>query len=125
LDRRTEAERERRAKLAAERYDKKRETLRLDLMRTEADAAFFAHVMEAPADSAQQDKAEHRIAERQDAAKQLRSKLGDPEQIVDSSGYFPAERRDMNLSSHMSFWRHPLRRRGGSPARSGAATLCR
>src|SRR6266516_2365487 len=110
LDRRTEVERERRAELAAERYDKERETLRLELMRTEADVAFFAHVLEAPASSTQQDKAEHRIAERQDAAKQLRSRLGDPEQIVDSSGCSPAERRDMNLSSHMSFWRHPLLR---------------
>jgi hypothetical protein len=110
LDRRTEGERERRATLAAERYDKERETLRLELMRTKADAAFFAHVLEAPASSAQRDKAEHRMAERQEAAKQLRSRLGDPEQILDSGGYSPAERREMNLSSHMSLWRHPLLR---------------
>ncbi|GEM_PF-6620424 len=108
MDRRTEAEREGRARLAAETYDKERGTLRLDLLRTDADAAFFAHVLKAPASSAQRDNAEHRMAERRDAANQRRSKLGDPEQIVDSSGYRPAERREMNLSSHMSVWRHPL-----------------
>lgn len=109
-DRRFEAERQRRADLAAELYSKDREDLRLALMRAEADAAFFAHVVEAPASRAQQHAAERRIAERQAAAQELRGKLGDPEEVIDRSGHFPAERRGMALSSHMTFWRHPMLR---------------
>jgi hypothetical protein len=111
VDRRVKAERDRRAALAAEQYDKERECLRLSLLRTEADAAFFAHVAKAPASPAQQDAAERRLAERQEEAKQLRSSLGDPDQIIDATGHYPDERREMNLSSHMTFWRHPALRK--------------
>jgi hypothetical protein len=83
-----EAERQRRADLAAKRYDKDRELLRLTLLRAEADGAFFAHVLEAPASRAQQETAERRVAERSAAAKELRGKLGgDPDDVVDSNGY--------------------------------------
>jgi hypothetical protein len=40
----------------------------------------------------------------------MREQLGDPEDVVDRDGFFPAQRREMNLSSHMSFWRHPMLR---------------
>jgi hypothetical protein len=36
----------------------------------------------------------------------LRRQLGDPEQVIDHSGYLSAERRSMNLQSHMDYWRH-------------------
>jgi hypothetical protein len=45
--------RDHRADLAAKRYQKERELLRLTLLRVEADAAFFAHVLAAPASRAQ------------------------------------------------------------------------
>lgn len=49
-----EAKRKQRADLAAERYDEQRESLRPGMVRTEADAAFFANVLKAPASAAQQ-----------------------------------------------------------------------
>lgn len=106
LDRRAEATRQRRVDLAAEQYDMERASRRLQMMRAEADAAFFAHVLEAPASPAQQEKAEHRLAEQRAAAQEMRGKLGDPEEVIDCYGYTPAERRSTNLSSHMTFWRH-------------------
>ncbi|MDO3704041.1 hypothetical protein Q3W71_20450 [Micromonospora sp. C28SCA-DRY-2] len=109
-DRRHEVEKQQRAARATELYSKERESLRLELMRTEADAAFFAHVLAAPASKEQQHAAERRMAERQTAARELRSKLGDPEDVIDHDGYYPAERRTSSLSSHMTVWRHPMLR---------------
>lgn len=43
------------------------------MMRAEANAAFFAHVLERPASPAQQDQAERRTAERRAAAQEMRS----------------------------------------------------
>src|SRR6266545_1404623 len=82
-------------------YDEDRENLRLRLLRTESDAAFFAHVLEAPASSAQREDAERRLGERRAAADESRRQLGNPEQVIDRGGYLPAERREMNLRSHM------------------------
>ncbi|GAA2183468.1 hypothetical protein [Micromonospora lupini] len=109
-DRRDEAKKQQRAARAAELYSKERENLRLELMRTEADAAFFAHILAAPASREQQNAAERRVAERQTATRDLRSKIGDPEDVVDHAGYYPAERRSSSLGSHMTFWRHPTLR---------------
>lgn len=66
-----EEDRRRRADLANQSYDKDREYGRLRLLRTESDAAFFAHVLEAPASPAQRGDAERRIAERQATADEL------------------------------------------------------
>jgi hypothetical protein len=110
FDRQLEAERQQRGDLAAERYDEQRESLRLAMMRAEADAAFFAHVLEAPASPAQRDKAEERMAKQRAAAQEMHDELGDPEEVVDRNGFLPAQRREMNLSSHMTVWRHPTLR---------------
>ena len=110
FDRRREAERQQRADLVSSHYDEKRERTRLAMIRVEADAAFFAHVLEAPASPAQRDKAEERLSERRAAAQELRAELGDPEEVIDCCGQRPAQRRDMNLNSHMTFWRHPMLR---------------
>ncbi len=107
VDKSLEADRERRADLVARLYDEDRENLRLRLLRTESDAAFFAHVLEAPASSAQREDAERRLGERRAAADESRRQLGNPEQVIDRGGYLPAERREMNLRSHMDYWRHP------------------
>ncbi|MFC4003699.1 hypothetical protein ACFS2C_10000 [Prauserella oleivorans] len=107
VDKRLAEDRKRRADLVAQSYDKDREHLRLNLLRTEAGTAFFTHVLAAPASPDQREDAERRIADRQAAADDLRHQLGDPEQIIDRHGYLPSERREMNLRSHMDCWRHP------------------
>ena len=53
FDRKHEAEKQRRADVVAESYDEDRAMLRLKLLRTESDAAFFARVLGAPASPAQ------------------------------------------------------------------------
>jgi hypothetical protein len=110
FDRRCEAEQQQRAEWATQTYREERENLRLELLRTEADVTFFAHVLAAPASQDQRRAAERRMAERQTAARELRGKLGDPEDVVDRRGYYPAERRTSSISFHMTFWRHPLLR---------------
>lgn len=80
------------------------------LLRAESDVAFFAHVLKAPASSAQREDAERRIEDRRAAADELRHQLDDPDQVIDGGGYLPAERRGMNLRSHMDDWRHPILR---------------
>jgi hypothetical protein len=110
VNRSVEEKRQRREDLVARTYDQDRENLRLRLLRTESDAAFFGHVREAPASPAQRENAERRIAERQASADQLRGQLGDPEHVIDQQGYLPAERRELNLRSHMDHWRHPALR---------------
>jgi hypothetical protein len=110
VDRDIEAEAQRRVDVAAEHYDEERAHMRLDMLRAEADTAFFGHVLQASASAAQRDKAEQRMTERQEAAQRLRAELGDPEQVIDKRGYLPTERRAMHLSEHVTFWRHPLLR---------------
>lgn len=110
FDRRMKAKEKQRARLAAKRYDEQRKHLRLAMMRAEADAAFFAHVLKAPTSAAQSDMAEQRMAKKQTAAQQMRKQLGDPEDVIDRNGFYPADRRSMNLSSHMTFFRHPTLR---------------
>ena len=110
IDRRLEAKRKLRADLVAERYDAQRVGLRLSMLRAEADAAFFAHVLVAPASAAQRDRAEQGLAKQRAAAQEMRDKLRDPEEVIDRDGFYPAQRRDLNLSSHMTFWRHPMLR---------------
>jgi Mn-dependent DtxR family transcriptional regulator len=110
LDKRHEEKQQRRVELVATSYDKDRATARLRLLRAEADAAFFAHVLEAPASDAQREAAERRMANSQEAADDLRQQVGDAEQVIDHRGYLPAERRELNLSSHMRNWRHPCLR---------------
>jgi hypothetical protein len=68
FDRRWEEQRREREVLAAERYDKERESMRLRMLSAEADAAFFGHVLEWPATAAQRDTAEQRM-EQQRAAR--------------------------------------------------------
>jgi hypothetical protein len=109
-DRRREIDKQQRADRAAKLYSKERERVRLDLMRAQADAAFFAHVLDEPASKEQQHAAELRLAERQATAQQLRNDLGDPDDVVDRHGFLPAERRTWSLSSHMTLWRHPMLR---------------
>lgn len=111
LDKRHEENWQRRAELVATSYDKDRATARLRLLRTEADTAFFAHVLETPANDAQREAAERRMASSHQAADDLRQQVGDPEQVIDHHGYLPAERREMNLRSHMRNWRHPCLRK--------------
>lgn len=106
VDQRLEASKQRRTTLVAETYDKDRESARLQLLRTESDAAFFTHVLEKPASGAQRESAGQRLAESQAKASELRERVGDPEQVVDRHGYLPAERRETNLESHMRYWRH-------------------
>jgi hypothetical protein len=100
----------RRADLVVERYDAGRERLRLRLLRTRSDIAFFGHVLQMPASSAQREDAERRLSASRGAAAGLLDQLGDPEQVVDRRGCLPAERREMNLRSHMQCWRHPTLR---------------
>ncbi|NDL56620.1 hypothetical protein [Phytoactinopolyspora mesophila] len=106
-----EADRKHRTDLVARSYDKDREHLRLRLLRTESDAAFFTHVLTNPASPAQQKDAQRRLADRRATAEELRRQLGDPEQVIDSGGFLPAERREFNLRSHMDYWRHPVLRK--------------
>lgn len=110
VDERLEADRRRRADLVARSYDEERVHLRLRLLRTESDAAFFAHVLAAPASPAQEEAAERRATDFREAADDLGRQLGDPEQVIDRSGFLPAQRREMNLRSHMDCWRHPVLR---------------
>ncbi|MEU8076077.1 hypothetical protein AB0B31_11560 [Catellatospora citrea] len=111
-DLRQEMEDERLARqaLADARYDKDRESKRLQMLTAEADAAFFDHVVQRPASPAQRDEAEQRSQRQRALAVTLREQLGDPEDVVDSDGFLPAQRREMNVSSHMSFWRYPMLR---------------
>lgn len=110
LDKQHEEKQQRRAEQAATSYDKDREEARLRLLRVEADAAFFAHVLEAPANDAQREAAERRMASSHQTADDLRQQVGDPEQVIDDRGYLPAERREMHLSEHLRYWRHPCLR---------------
>jgi hypothetical protein len=105
-DRRFAEERAHREHLVATSYDEARANSRLQLLRTEADAAFFQHVIEAPASSAQRQAAERRLEKSQAAASTLRNKVGEPDDVLDEQGYLPAERRSLNLSSHMRYWRY-------------------
>jgi hypothetical protein len=109
FDKQWEQEKRRRAELAAQ-YDKDRHDLRLRLLRTESDAAFFAHVLEKPASSGQREDAERRLATARSAAEEMRQRVGDPEQVVDKDGYLPAERRARNLDEHMRYFRHRMLR---------------
>ncbi len=110
FDRRLEAEQQRRAQVAADSYDEERATLRLRFLRAMSDAAFFDHVVGKPASAAQREDAERRRTEARESAAAFLRDLGDPERVVDSRGYLPAERRKRNLSSHTDFWRHRLLR---------------
>ncbi|SDU25445.1 hypothetical protein [Jiangella alkaliphila] len=110
LDERREADRRRRADLVARSYNEDRGLQRLRLLRAESDAAFFAHVLAAPASAAQQKDAQRRVTERRTEADELRRQLGDPDQVIDRQGFLPAERREMNLRSHMDCWRHRVLR---------------
>jgi hypothetical protein len=109
-DKKEAEEKQRRADLVAERYDKNRELQRLQLLRTESDAAFFAHVLDKPASAAQREDAERRLAESRTTATGLRQELGDPEQVIDAQGRFPEERRKQHRGEHMTFFRHRLLR---------------
>ncbi|MFD9889719.1 hypothetical protein ACFWY9_10270 [Amycolatopsis sp. NPDC059027] len=110
IDKKTKEDRERREALVAELYDKEREGLRLQLLRKEADAGFFRHVLEAPANKAQREDAERRLGESQTEAGRLREQIGDPDDVLDSDGCLPAERREKHLEQHMRYWRHPVLR---------------
>jgi len=89
FDRRGEEQRREREALAAGRYDKDRESLRLQLLAAEADAAFFGHVLARPATTLQRDKAEQRMQQQRSAAVTIREQLGDPEDVVDRNGCSP------------------------------------
>lgn len=106
VDRSIQEDQKRRDELVAHSYDKERDSQRLNLLRTECDAAFFSHVLEAPASKAQGEEAERRLADSQAAADKLRDQLGDPEQAIDRDGELPAERRERNLRWHMEYCRH-------------------
>lgn len=109
-DRKIEVEKQRRADLVARSYDKERVNARLRLLRKEADAAFFQHVIDAPATAGQREDAERRLEESRAEAKDLRQQVGEPDDIVDEKGYLPAERRKRNLDQHMRYWRYPMLR---------------
>jgi hypothetical protein len=109
FDKQREQEKRRRAELAAQ-YDKDRDDLRLRLLRTESDAAFFAHVLEKPASPGQREDAERRLATARSAAEEMRQRVGDPEQVIDKNGYLPAGRRARNLDEHMHYFRHRMLR---------------
>ncbi|MBB1152497.1 hypothetical protein [Amycolatopsis dendrobii] len=115
-DAKREAEKKRRAELVAQSYDKDRASARLQLLRKEADAAFFQHVADKPANAAQREDAERRAARCKSEAEELRKQVGDPEDVLDERGYLPAERRKQHLDEHMRYWRYPalreLRKRG-------------
>lgn len=110
IDKDLAEDRQRRADLVARTYDEDREHRRLRLLRTEADAAFFGHVASAPKNKEQQAAAEDRAAQSKAEAAELRKEVGDVEQVIDRHGHLPAERRTMNLSSHVTFWRYPMLR---------------
>ncbi|MEV6873973.1 hypothetical protein [Amycolatopsis sp. NPDC051128] len=110
VDKDLEEARQRRADLVTQSYDQEGASARLQLLRKEADAAFFQHVVDKPASAAQREDAERRIAKCQAEADELRSQVGDPEEVVDQDGYFPAERREQHLDQHMRYWRYPLLR---------------
>jgi hypothetical protein len=107
VDHKLEQERRRRAQLVIDSYDEDREAVRLRLLRAMSDAAFFGHVLAAPASSSQRDDAERRLIDSRTTIDTLHRELGDPDQVIDRHGYLPAERRERNLSSHIDFWRHP------------------
>lgn len=110
-DKKDEEARQHRADLVAQSYDRDRELLRLRLLRVEADAAFFGHVIAKPASQEQLDEALNRQDTSRTEAEDLRREIGDPEEVIDSNGYFPAERREVNLRSHSKYWRHPSLRK--------------
>lgn len=107
LDRQIADGKQRRAELVAESYDEEREHLRLSMLRTASDLAFFTHILAAPTSPTQQEATKERVDEARTKADELRDQLGDPEDVVDRHGFLPAERRTMNLRSHMDYWRHP------------------
>lgn len=124
-ERKRQAEAQRRADIIAASYDEDRVALRLRILRTEADQAFFAHVLEAPATPGQREAAERRVADSLSQATKLRRDLGDPEEVVDGRGYLPAERRERSISSHMQFWRYPSLRKLATTDRRRFTALLR
>ncbi|WP_409184911.1 hypothetical protein F9C11_11880 [Amycolatopsis sp. VS8301801F10] len=109
-DAKHEAEKKQRAELVVQSYDKDRASARLQLLRKEADAAFFQHVADKPANTAQREDAERRVAKSRTEAEELRERVGDPEDVLDERGYLPAERRKQHLGEHMRYWRYPMLR---------------
>ena len=124
FDRRMEEQRRAREVLAVERYDKERECLRLQMLAAEADAAFFGHVLEKARHlgAAGQGRATYGASRTTAAA--MREQLGDPEDVVDRHGFFPADRRRMNLDSHMSVWWHPADAARAAREQAAQAVQC-
>lgn len=92
-----EEDQRRRAAFVAQSYDQDRESLRLRLLRMEYDAAFFAHVLAAPASQAQRENAERRAPGGRGRAAPPARRPGAghrPQQLL------PAERRATNLQLH-------------------------
>jgi hypothetical protein len=110
VDERLAEEERQRVSRAAQQYDKDRAQQRMTLLQHESSAAFFRHVLTAPATPAQAAAAEEQSAKSDALAVQLRKQLGDPNLIVDKHGYLPAERRERHLNEHMRSWRHPVLR---------------
>ena len=109
-DREVEEDKTRRAELVAQNYDEKRADSRLQLLRKVADVAFFQHVIDAPASAAQLKEAARRRDESQAEAQEFRRQVGNPDDVLDNKGYFPAERRKQHLDAHVRYWRYPMLR---------------
>jgi hypothetical protein len=83
------AERERERRDGAASYDEDRAVARLRLLRAQATAGFMRHVLRAPADPAQQAKAEDLLAASLQEATELAKTAGDPNTVVDRAGICP------------------------------------
>lgn len=96
-----------RAQRARRTYSPEKATARLAMLRLESDAAFFGHVATSAVSPEQKAAAEDRARNATEAAAGKRRELGiDPERVIDSLGYTPAERREMHLRSDIDHWRH-------------------
>ncbi|HEV8274644.1 MAG TPA: hypothetical protein VGQ26_02955, partial [Streptosporangiaceae bacterium] len=111
------AERERERRDRAASYDEDRAMARLRLLRARATAGFMRNVHRAPADPAQQAKAEELLMASRQEATALAETVGDPETVVDRAGDLPAVRRDRHLRDHMRYFRHPTLREWSSGQR--------
>lgn len=96
-----------RQRRASRQHDPEASKDRVQVLRLESDAAFFAHVAAKPKNTDQKTVAEQRAASALEKAAELRASIGkDLERIIDFHGFTPAERREHHLRSHLDYWRH-------------------
>jgi hypothetical protein len=104
---RAESEEARLARKAG--YNHELASARIRMLQNQADAGFMRHVLARPANDAQRAAAERKLAACEQEAAPLAAKVGNPDDVADSDGYLPPERRDWHLPSLLAH-RHGLLR---------------